>query len=65
MLVALPSLVQQKELEQWYLKITEYKERLLEDLKQLRHWPQRVVAMQKELDRQKPGGGNIFSFERE
>ena len=40
------SLVEQKELEQWYLKITEYKERLLEDLKQLKDWPARVIAMQ-------------------
>jgi leucyl-tRNA synthetase len=38
--------VEKKELEQWYLKITEYKERLLEDLKQLTQWPQRVIAMQ-------------------
>ncbi|MCM8796272.1 MAG: leucine--tRNA ligase [Candidatus Omnitrophica bacterium] len=38
--------VEQKELEQWYLKITEYKERLLEDLKLLEHWPRRVIAMQ-------------------
>ncbi len=39
--------VEQKELEQWYLKITEYKERLLEDLGQLKNWPERVIAMQK------------------
>jgi len=38
--------VELKELEQWFLKITEYKERLLEDLKQLTYWPQRVLAMQ-------------------
>lgn len=38
--------VEQKDLEQWYLKITEYKERLLEDLNQLKHWPQRVLTMQ-------------------
>jgi len=38
--------VEQKDLEQWYLKITEYKERLLEDLGQLKHWPGRVLAMQ-------------------
>jgi len=38
--------VEQKELEQWYLKITAYKERLLEDLAQLKHWPERVIAMQ-------------------
>jgi len=38
--------VEQKDLEQWYLKISEYKERLLEDLKQLQHWPDRVLSMQ-------------------
>jgi leucyl-tRNA synthetase len=38
--------VEQKDLEQWYLKITEYKERLLEDLGQLKGWPPRVLAMQ-------------------
>lgn len=38
--------VEQKNLEQWYLKITEYKERLLEDLGQLKSWPARVLAMQ-------------------
>jgi len=38
--------VQQKDLEQWFLKITAYKERLLEDLGQLTDWPQRVLTMQ-------------------
>ncbi len=38
--------VVQKNLDQWYLKITAYSESLLEDLKKLEHWPQRVVAMQ-------------------
>ncbi|MFA6349953.1 MAG: leucine--tRNA ligase, partial [Candidatus Omnitrophota bacterium] len=38
--------VEQKDLEQWYLKITDYKERLLEDLKTLKDWPERVIAMQ-------------------
>ena len=40
------SRVEQKDLEQWFLKITVYKERLLEDLKQLKNWPARVIAMQ-------------------
>ncbi|MDD5574875.1 MAG: leucine--tRNA ligase, partial [Candidatus Omnitrophica bacterium] len=39
--------VVEKELEQWYLKITAYKDRLLDDLALLEHWPERVVAMQK------------------
>jgi leucyl-tRNA synthetase len=38
--------VKQQDLEQWFLKITEYKERLLEDLNQLKRWPERVIAMQ-------------------
>ncbi len=38
--------VVQKDLEQWYLKITAYTEALLEDLKKLNHWPERVIAMQ-------------------
>lgn len=39
--------VEQKDLEQWFLKITAYKERLLQDLEQLREWPERVLAMQR------------------
>ncbi|MCK9433060.1 MAG: leucine--tRNA ligase, partial [Candidatus Omnitrophica bacterium] len=38
--------VEQKDLEQWYLKITDYKEKLLDDLGQLKQWPERVRAMQ-------------------
>src|SRR3989338_716300 len=38
--------VGKKDLEQWFLKITEYKERLLEDLKGLKDWPERVLSMQ-------------------
>jgi len=40
------SKVEQKQLEQWFLRITDYKERLLEDLQFLKHWPERVIAMQ-------------------
>ena len=40
------SKVEQKDLEQWYLKITDYKERLLGDLAKLVNWPDRVIAMQ-------------------
>jgi len=38
--------VVQKDLEQWYLKITHYSESLLADLQKLNNWPSRVVAMQ-------------------
>ncbi|HEX7201375.1 MAG TPA: leucine--tRNA ligase, partial [Arthrobacter sp.] len=40
--------VTKKSLNQWYFKITEYADRLLDDMEQLRgHWPERVLAMQK------------------
>ncbi|MCD6094140.1 MAG: leucine--tRNA ligase [Candidatus Omnitrophica bacterium] len=39
--------VVQKELEQWFLKITAYAERLLEDLNTLTKWPEKVKTMQK------------------
>jgi len=38
----------QKELSQWYFKITEYTEELLQGHEELRgHWPEQVLAMQK------------------
>jgi len=40
------SIVEQKELEQWFLKITDYAEELLEGHAEL-DWPQRVKTMQK------------------
>ncbi len=40
------TLVVQKDLDQWYLKITQYAQPLLEDLKTLNNWPSRVRAMQ-------------------
>jgi leucyl-tRNA synthetase len=39
--------VVEKELEQWYLKITAFSDRLLQDLETLKNWPQRVLTMQK------------------
>jgi leucyl-tRNA synthetase len=38
--------VVERELEQWFLKITVYAEKLLEDMKKLVRWPERVLAMQ-------------------
>ena len=41
------TLVEKKNLEQWYLKITAYADRLLDDLDKLEHWPEKVKAMQR------------------
>ena len=38
--------VVKKDLEQWFFKITDYADRLLEDLKELNGWPERVRTMQ-------------------
>lgn len=39
--------VEKKDLKQWFLKITDYADRLLADLDTLEHWPDRVKTMQR------------------
>lgn len=39
--------VEQKELEQWFFRITAYAEQLLQDMSKLSGWPERVLAMQR------------------
>ncbi len=56
--------VKQKELEQWFIKITAYKERLLDDLEGLKSWPERVITMQKNWIG-KSEGVEIFFKEKE
>ncbi|MGT2426785.1 leucine--tRNA ligase [Amnibacterium kyonggiense] len=42
------AVVEKKKLTQWYFRITEYADRLLDDLKQLEGtWPAKVIAMQR------------------
>ncbi len=38
--------VVERELEQWFLKITAYADRLLDDMRSLVSWPERVLTMQ-------------------
>jgi leucyl-tRNA synthetase len=65
--------VEQRALEQWFLKITDYSDELLEDMQQLEGgWPERVLTMQRnwigrsegtEADfRLEPGGEPIRVF---
>ena len=49
------TLVEKRNLAQWFFRITEYSDRLLADLDDLDEWPDRVRTMQTELDR--PIGG--------
>ena len=41
------NLVEQRQLEQWFFKITDYAERLLSDFDLLESWPPHVVTMQR------------------
>ena len=38
--------VEKRDLEQWFLRITDYADRLLDDIDLLEHWPERVRVMQ-------------------
>ncbi|QPG04394.1 leucine--tRNA ligase [Salinimonas marina] len=40
------ALVEQKEIPQWFIKITDYADELLADLEKLEEWPEQVRAMQ-------------------
>jgi len=39
--------VEQRELEQWFLRTTKYADELLRDLDKLEHWPEKVRTMQR------------------
>ncbi len=39
--------VTEKELEQWFFRITKYADQLLKDIEKLEHWPERVKVMQR------------------
>lgn len=41
------ALVERKKIPQWFLKITDYAEQLLNDLDQLEEWPEQVKTMQR------------------
>jgi leucyl-tRNA synthetase len=41
------TLVEQRELEQWFLRITKYADELLRDLDKLGNWPEKVRTMQR------------------
>ncbi len=41
------SVVEKRKLTQWFFRITQYAEQLLNDLQKLEHWPERVTKMQR------------------
>jgi leucyl-tRNA synthetase len=56
--------VTKKKLTQWYFKITEYADRLLNDMDQLRGaWPDKVLTMQKNWIGRSTGADVVFQVE--
>ncbi|MFC1800653.1 leucine--tRNA ligase, partial [Nanoarchaeota archaeon] len=55
--------VDQKNLEQWYLKITNYADELLTDLDKLDNWPERVKIMQRNWIGKSEGTEIFFKLE--
>ncbi len=56
------SLVKQKEMEQWFLKITDYAEELLSGHELLEKWPEHVLIMQKNWIGKSTGAHITFSL---
>jgi len=55
--------VEKRELDQWFFKITAYADRLLEDLKILRGWPEKVKIMQENWIGRSEGAEIQFAVE--
>src|SRR3954451_3311697 len=58
------SLVEAKNLEQWFFKITDYAQRLLDDLETV-NWPERVVTMQRNWIGRSEGAEVVFRAEHD
>ncbi|NLL52313.1 MAG: leucine--tRNA ligase [Peptococcaceae bacterium] len=55
--------VTQKDLEQWFFKITDYSEQLLNDLEKLTGWPEKVKIMQRNWIGRSEGVEAVFKVE--
>jgi leucyl-tRNA synthetase len=55
--------VEQRSLEQWFFRITEYADRLLEDFEALESWPEHVVTMQRNWIGRSEGAQVVFRCE--
>ena len=55
--------VEAKNLEQWFFKITDYADRLLDDMATLESWPERVLTMQRNWIGRSTGAEAIFRNE--
>ncbi|HEY6054546.1 MAG TPA: class I tRNA ligase family protein, partial [Gaiellaceae bacterium] len=55
--------VEARSLEQWMFKITDYADRLLEDMQLLESWPERVLTMQRNWIGRSEGAEILFHIE--
>ena len=58
------SLVESRDLEQWFFKITDYADRLLADFDLLESWPEHVVTMQRNWIGRSQGAEVVFRNEQ-
>ena len=56
------TLVEAKKLTQWFFRITDYAERLLQDFDKLDSWPERVITMQRNWIGKSVGADVVFSI---
>jgi leucyl-tRNA synthetase len=57
------AIVERKEIPQWFIKITDYAEELLNDLDQLEDWPEQVKTMQRNWIGRSEGVEMTFALE--
>ncbi len=59
------ALVEKKKLKQWFLKITDFAEELLEDIEKLDKWPEKVRTMQKNWIGKSVGSTVVFKVKNQ
>jgi len=57
------SKVEERELDQWFLRITAYQDQLLDDMEKLEAWPERVLVQQRNWVGRSPGAEIDFPVE--
>jgi leucyl-tRNA synthetase len=57
------TMVERRDLTQWFFKITDFAQRLLDDMETLEEWPERVLTMQRNWIGRSEGARVTFSIE--